>query len=64
MDKKSAVHVPGPSLWPIVTAAGLGLIAVGVVSSFVVSLVGIAVLLAGTAGWTMENRAEEEHHDE
>jgi len=64
MEKKSVVHVPGPSVWPIVLAAGLALIAIGVISNFVISLAGIVVLLVAVAGWTMENRAEQEPHDE
>lgn len=64
VDKHTDVHVEAPSFWPIVLAAGLALIAIGVVSSFIVSIVGVIVLLGSIAGWTMENRSEQEHHDE
>ncbi len=60
MKEQPDLHVPGPSFWPIVLAGGLVLIAIGVVSSFIVSLVGILVLLTAIGGWAMENRAEEE----
>ena len=60
MKEHPDIHVPGPSYWPIVSAGGLVLIAIGVVSSFIVSLVGILVLLTAIGGWAMENRAEEE----
>ncbi len=60
MKEHPDIHVPGPSYWPIVLAGGLVLIAIGVVSSFIVSLVGILVLLTAIGGWAMENRAEEE----
>jgi hypothetical protein len=58
--------LPHPSFWPIVLAGGLVLIAIGVVSSFTASIVGIVVLLVAIGGWAMENRAEEEelqHHE-
>jgi cytochrome c oxidase subunit 1 len=60
------IHLPPPSFWPIVLAGGLVLIAIGVVSSFTTSIVGIIVLLIAIGGWAMENRAEEEelrHHE-
>ena len=60
MKEHPDIHVPGPSYWPIVLAGGLVLIAIGVVSSFIISLVGILVLLTAIGGWAMENRAEEE----
>lgn len=59
MKEHPDIHVPSPSFWPIVLAGGLVLIAIGVVSSFIVSLVGILVLLTAIGGWAMENRAEE-----
>ena len=65
MKEHPDIHVPPPSYWPIVLAGGLVLIAIGVISSFVVSIVGIIVLLISIGGWAMENRAEEEemHHE-
>jgi cytochrome c oxidase subunit 1 len=58
-DMKEApdIHLPAPSFWPIILAFGLALIAAGVVSNILVSIVGIVVMLAAIAGWTMENRA-------
>jgi len=64
MPKNSDIHVPPPSFWPIVLAGGLVLIAIGVISSFTVSIVGIIILLAAIAGWAMENRSEEKKHHE
>jgi hypothetical protein len=60
MKEHPDIHVPGPSFWPIVLAGGLVLIAIGVVSSFTFSIVGILVLLMAIGGWAMENRSEEE----
>lgn len=65
MDENHEVHLPAPSYWPIVLAFGLALIAAGVVSTIIVSIVGIVVLLVAITGWTLENRVAEgqEHHE-
>lgn len=60
MNEDHNIHVPGPSVWPIVLAGSFVLIAIGLVSSITVSIVGILVLLAAIGGWAMENRAREE----
>lgn len=62
MDQKPEIHLPAPSYWPIVMAASLALIAIGLVSSAFVSLFGVIVLLVSVAGWTLENRAAGEEH--
>jgi cytochrome c oxidase subunit 1 len=65
MKEQPEIHLPSPSYWPIALAFGMALIATGVVSSFFVSIVGVAVMLVSIAGWTLENRAavQEEHHE-
>jgi cytochrome c oxidase subunit 1 len=63
MEKKPEIHMPAPSYWPIIMAAGLALIAAGLVSTFYVSIAGVIVLLVSVAGWTMENRAADREHD-
>lgn len=62
MSEKPEVHLPSPSYWPILLASGFGLVAVGVVSSFFVSLAGVVAILVCIAGWALENRAGEEEH--
>lgn len=65
MKDKPEVHLPAPSYWPIALAFSLVLISIGVVSTFVISIVGVVGLLISIAGWTLENRADgqEEHHE-
>lgn len=65
MDENPEVHLPAPSFWPIVLAFGMTLMAVGVVSTIIVSIVGVIILLVAIAGWTLENRAEKGnvHHE-
>jgi cytochrome c oxidase subunit 1 len=66
-DAPPEIHMPPPSFWPIVLAFGLTLIAIGVIFGFVISLLGVIVLLVAIAGWTQENRriaaSEEAHHE-
>jgi len=65
MDEQPEDHLPSPSIWPIVLALGLMLIAAGVVSNILISLGGVLVMLGAIAGWTLENRAagQEDHHE-
>jgi cytochrome c oxidase subunit 1 len=66
MNDESKIHLPAPSFWPITLAFGLALLAVGVVSNIIISIVGVIVLLVAIAGWTLENRSgseKEEHHE-
>jgi cytochrome c oxidase subunit 1 len=56
MEKHPGIHMPSPSYWPITLAFSLALIAIGVVFSPIVSLIGIVLLLVSFGGWTMENR--------
>jgi len=65
MEDHSDIHLPPPSYWPIILAFGLVLIAIGVVSTIFVGVVGVIVLLVAIAGWTWENRStgEEDGHE-
>jgi len=65
MKKEPDFHLPSPSYWPILLAFGMTLLAIGVVSTFIISIVGVIVMLVAIAGWTLENRAEEKegHHE-
>jgi cytochrome c oxidase subunit I len=61
------IHLPSPSFWPILLAFGVLLMAVGVVSTSLVSVIGVVVVLAAIVGWTWENRdsslGQEGDHD-
>ena len=52
------IHLPGPSLWPIVCAAGITLLGFGVLTHAAFSLVGLAVTARAIAGWIEELRHE------
>ncbi len=49
-------HLPAPSLWPAVLAAGITLLLFGVVAGWPFSLVGALVMVVALAGWVGENR--------
>jgi cytochrome c oxidase subunit 1 len=60
------IHMPSPSYWPIVTAAGLPTMASGLLittanalAGWVVVGIGALVLLAGIFGWSLEPITEE-----
>jgi hypothetical protein len=50
------MHLPAPSLWPIVCAAGLALIAFGLLTHPAFSVVGLLTTLRALAGWIEELR--------
>ncbi len=60
------IHMPSPSYWPLVTAAGLPIMGAGLlittaaaVAGWVTVGIGALVLLAGIFGWSLEPIAEE-----
>lgn len=61
--EKPDVHLPQPSWWPIVLALGVLLIALGVVFTWIIGLLGVAVLLGAIIGWTLENRTTPVHQE-
>jgi len=49
------IHMPSPSYWPIVVAATLPVIALGIIYGvYVVSIVGALLMVFGIFGWAME----------
>jgi len=60
------IHLPEPSFWPLILAIGAALIAIGILTTVIISGIGIVLLIASIIGWSMENRADEmeaPHHD-
>jgi cytochrome c oxidase subunit I len=50
----SGIHLPSPSYWPIILAAGLPLIGWGLIFSYWLAGVGGAVVLVSIFGWAFE----------
>ena len=48
------IHLPAPSIYPAVCAAGFTLLAFGILTSLIFSICGLLVLVWGLAGWVRE----------
>lgn len=53
-------HIPEPTYWPMVLALGITLIMWGVVTTFLMSLVGLLMFIVALVGWINEMRRETE----
>ncbi|MFM9132393.1 MAG: cytochrome c oxidase subunit 4, partial [Actinomycetota bacterium] len=47
-------HLPGPSYWPLVLAAGIGVLGLGTIYGIPIMVVGGAMILLGSYGWVLE----------
>ncbi len=47
---------PSTSIWPLLLALGLALLAIGLLTTLVISVVGVVMLVFSVAGWTQEVR--------
>ena len=56
-----AVQLPAPTIWPIVFAFGLALIFTGMVTHWVMSMLGALLVVAGIVGWFLEVLPQEHH---
>jgi hypothetical protein len=52
------IHLPGPSLLPILNAAGLSLAIVGITLGWVLVAVGLTVFLVTTVKWIASTRRD------
>jgi len=57
----NAVHMPAPTVWPLVLALGLTLILTGMVTSAAISALGLLLTLAASLGWFREVLPVEAH---
>jgi hypothetical protein len=55
------VNLPAPTAWPFVTAFGLALLAAGLVTQAVISVVGLILAVRGAVGWFRDVLPVEEH---
>jgi hypothetical protein len=61
------IHLPGPSLIPLVNAVGITLIVIGTTIDIMFSILGGLIFLVSTAMWIRDTRRDvaelpEEHH--
>ncbi len=51
----SDIHMPAPSLWPALLAAGAALLALGLLFRGPVLILGLLIFLIAFAGWVFED---------
>ena len=61
------IHLPGPSLLPLLSAIGITLTIVGTTLSLIISAIGLIILIVTTVIWIRNTRRDidelpEEHH--
>jgi|DewCreStandDraft_1066081.scaffolds.fasta_scaffold47153_2 hypothetical protein len=56
LKPSGAPELPAPTIWPAVLAAGITLLAMGLVTSLVFTLAGALVGALGLGGWIRELR--------
>jgi hypothetical protein len=53
-EAAAELHLPRPSVWPAVLAAGIGFMLFGIVTSYWFSAFGVVVMVWALAGWVGE----------
>ena len=53
-----AIHLPGPTYLPIITAVGVMIAVVGVVQSWVIVGIGVLITLFAVVRWVRETRRD------
>jgi type IV secretory pathway TrbD component len=53
-----AIHLPGPTYLPIITAVGITIAVVGVVQSWVIVAIGVVITLFAVVRWVRETRQD------
>lgn len=61
------IHLPGPSLIPLLSAVGITLIVIGTTLTLLLSIIGLIIFLVTTVIWIRDTRRDisqlpEEHH--
>lgn len=59
----TTIHLPSPTAMPMVMALGVALLGAGLVTSWAVSLLGLVLVVHGSAGWFREVLPQEKHED-
>ncbi len=59
---KLGIHMPGLSIFPFITAVGLSMAGYGLIYSYVLGGIGVALTLYGIYSWALEPVAEEPTH--
>jgi hypothetical protein len=60
-DHKGVVNLPTPTSWPIVLSLGITLLLSGLVTNWVISLLGVVLIVMSTVGWFRQVLPHEQH---
>ncbi len=60
---ENSVEMPAPSFWPMVLAFGLTLLFAGLVTHYIVSLVGLVIGIRAAVGWWRDVIPAESHEE-
>jgi hypothetical protein len=60
-SKPQGVHIPEPTYMPVVVALGVVCMLWGIVTTYLMTLVGVVLFVVGTFGWIGELRHEHRH---
>lgn len=55
-------HLPQLSVWPVVVGFAILLIAAGLLATFILTIVGVILLLFALWNWSQENRLTGQEH--
>jgi hypothetical protein len=53
-----AIHLPPPSIWPLVLAVGIALLLLGLVLNLALLIVGVLITVGSLALWVRDARRE------
>jgi hypothetical protein len=60
-DHQGVVNLPTPTSWPIVLSLGITLLLAGLVTSWIISLLGVVLIVPSTVGWFRQVLPHEQH---
>jgi hypothetical protein len=60
-DLPAHIDLPAPTMWPMITAFGVALMATGLVTHWAVSFTGFVITLIGAVGWWRDVLPDERH---
>jgi hypothetical protein len=55
------VHLPSPTIWPFVLGSGVALLLFGLLTSYLLSVLGVVLVALALAGWIGELVEPHEH---
>ncbi len=57
-DEHEAIHLPPPSIWPVVLAVGIALLLTGLILNLVMVITGALIFVVSIAMWVRDARRE------